>query len=128
MATLRATVNVNANNLTTQQSLSTQIISSLAITQGGVLVDNITVLIGAPKTLLTAADYAEGTKVYLRNKNTDTVDLYTSYEAAGTGGEGAWTKLKAGEWAFFPWMAAVNLRVYASANTGCILEYGVFEE
>ena len=65
--------------------------------------------------------------IYLRNKNTDTVDLYISYEASGTGGEGAWTKLKAGEWAFFPWMAAVNLRVYASAGTGCILEYGVFE-
>lgn len=125
MATLRATANVNANNLTTQQSLSTQIISSLAITQGGVLVDNITEEVGAPKTLLTAASYAEGTKVYLRNKGT--LDLYISYEAAGATGQGAWTKLKAGEWAFFPWMAAVNLRVYANAGTGCILEYGVFE-
>ena len=37
MATLRATANVNANNLTTQQSLSTQIISSLTVTQGGIL-------------------------------------------------------------------------------------------
>jgi hypothetical protein len=127
MATLRATANVNANNLTTQQSLSTQIISSLTVTQGGILVDNITELMGGPKTLLTAADYAEGTKVYLRNKNSDTVDLFISYEAAGNTGEGSWTRLKAGEWAFFPWFANANLRVYASANTGCILEYGVFE-
>ena len=40
MATLRATINVNANNLTSQQSLSTQIVSNLTVTEGGVLVDN----------------------------------------------------------------------------------------
>ena len=34
MATLKATLEINANNLTTQQSLSNQIVSNLTVTQG----------------------------------------------------------------------------------------------
>ena len=126
MATLRATVDVNANNLTTQNSLSTQIISNLTVTQGGVLVDNVTAVVGGPATLLTAANYAEGSKVYLKNRGA-THSLYVSFEAAGTAGEGARIILKPGVWSFFPWQAAVNLRVYCTNAAGSTLEYGVFE-
>tara|TARA_R110000824_G_scaffold44821_2_gene130144 strand:+ start:31325 stop:31705 length:381 start_codon:yes stop_codon:yes gene_type:complete len=125
MATLRATINVNANNLTSQQSLSTQIVSNLTVTEGGVLVDNITAVVGAPAILLTAANFALGTKVYLKNRGA-THNLYVSFEASGTGGEGAWIILKPGVWTMFPWQAAVNLRVYCSNAAGSVLEYGTF--
>jgi len=126
MATLKATSEINANNLTSQSSLFSKIASSMTINQGGILVDNITEVVGAPKVLLTAANYATGTKVFLHNKGA--LNLYISFEASGATGQGAWIKLLPGVWSFFPWNAAVNLRVYASAGTGCILEYGVFEE
>tara|TARA_R100000808_G_C2076977_1_gene102296 strand:+ start:346 stop:726 length:381 start_codon:yes stop_codon:yes gene_type:complete len=125
MATVKATLEINANNLTTQQTLSNQIISNLTVSQGGILAENVTAIEGGPATLLTAADYAAGTKVYA--KNAGSLNLYLSLEAAGTAGEGAWIKLLPGSWTFFPWFAGANMRVWASANTGCILEYGVFE-
>ena len=125
MATLKATLEINANNLTTQQSLSNQIVSNLTVTQGGILAENITAVVGGPADLLLAANYAGGTKVYL--KNAGALNLFISLEASGNTGEGAWIKLLPGTWSFFPWEAAANMRVYASAGTGCILEYGVFE-
>jgi hypothetical protein len=125
MATLKATLEINANNLTTQQSLSNQIVSNLAVTQGGILAENVTAQESGPADLLLAANYAAGTKVYA--KNAGSLNLYLSLEHTGTAGEGAWIKLIPGAWTFFPWQAAVNMRVWASANTGCILEYGVFE-
>ena len=67
MATLKATLEINANNLTTQQSLSNQIVSNLTVTQGGILAENITAVVGGPADLLLAASYAGGTKVYLKN-------------------------------------------------------------
>ena len=126
MATLRATVNINANNLTTQQSLSTQVISNIAVTSGGILVDDITAVVTTPATLLTAASYALGSKVYLKNRGT-THNLYVSFETGGNSGEGAWIILKPGVWSFFPWQAAVNLEVYCSNAAGSQIEYGVFE-
>ena len=126
MATLRATASVNANNLTTQQSLSTQVVSNLSVTQGGILVDTITAVVGGPATLLTAASYALGSKVYLKNAGS-TYGLYVSFENSGTAGEGAWILLKPGQWAYFPWQAAVDLRIYCTNGGGSQIEYGVFE-
>ena len=90
MATLKATLEINANNLTTQQSLSNQIVSNLTVSQGGILAENITELIGAPKDLLLAASYAGGTKVYL--KNAGALNLFVSLEHTGGTGQGAWIK------------------------------------
>ena len=126
MATLKQTLSINANALTSSTSLSNQILLTEAITQGGILTENITEVVGAPKDLLLAANYAEGSKVYLKNVGT-THNFYVSFEASGTGGEGAWIYLLPGDWSFFPWMAAVNLRVYCTNAAGSTLEYGVFE-
>lgn len=126
MATLRATASVNANNLTSQQSLSTQIITNSTVTQGGILVDTITAVVTSPATLLSAASYALGSKVYLKNAGS-TYGLYVSFETGGNSGEGAWILLKPGQWAYFPWQAAVNLEIYCTNAGGSQIEYGVFE-
>tara|TARA_R100001163_G_C5023146_1_gene165413 strand:- start:584 stop:946 length:363 start_codon:yes stop_codon:yes gene_type:complete len=120
MATLNARSYIEAKNLTSQVDFLVDYTKQMTVTQGGIVRENITAIVGGPATLLTAAEYAKGTKVYL--KNSGALDLFFRF-----GGSGAEIKLLAGEWALFPWFANVDLKVYASANTGCLVEYGAFQ-
>jgi len=127
MATLRQTIDINANNLTTQQSLSTQVINNFTATQGGILRETITEVVGAPKALLAHGSYVEGTKVYMKNAGT-THDIYVDQDQASVGaGEDAYTRLRPGDWCLFSWSAATTIAVYCTNAAGSSLEYGVFE-
>jgi len=120
MATLNARSYIEAKNLTSQVDFLVDYTKQMAVTQGGIVRENITAVVASAAQLLAAADYAKGTKVYL--KNSGALDLFFRL-----GGSGAEIKLLPGEWALFPWFANVDIKVYASANTGCLVEYGAFQ-
>jgi len=121
MATLNATSYIEGKNLTSQVDFLVDYTKQIAVTQGGIVRDNITAVSGAPQTLLANADYAEGTKVYL--KNAGTIDLYFRFGGVSTD----YVKIAQGEWALFPWKAAADLKVYAASGAGTLLEYGAFQ-
>ena len=123
MATINLTSTTIASGLTSD-TISSSVLNTRTVTEGGITRMNITEVVGGtPHIIAAAADWSEGTMVYL--KNAGALNLFVKTEAGANTIHQIY--LIPGEWALFPWSAAVNLICYASAGTGCLLEYGVFE-
>ena len=124
MATLNLTSTITAAGLTSD-TISSTVLKTATVNQGGITRENITAITGAPATVIAHADHAAGSYVYL--KNAGALNLFIKIEATAAGTH--WDMyLTPDTWALFPWAADTSdIRVYASSNTGCLLEYGVFE-
>ena len=122
MATLKTILGLGSEEVTSGELL-TSITKDLTVTEGGILTTEIDVTTeGTAVTILTAADHALGTKVYLRNLHaTNTLKFKC------TGGTNYEIVLKPDQWAFFPWTAetGLDIEVFASA-VDTTLEYGTF--
>tara|TARA_R100001082_G_C4323238_1_gene142110 strand:+ start:506 stop:880 length:375 start_codon:yes stop_codon:yes gene_type:complete len=124
MATVTFKCTTTTSDLTSD-SISSTIENSFTATQGGIQRENITALVGSPATVIAHADHAAGSMVYL--KNAGALNLFIKFEATGAGSVYD-MYLTPNDWALFPWAADTSdIRVYASGDTGCLLEYGVFE-
>lgn len=124
MATVKFTCNTTSTDLTSDSVAST-VLKTATLTQGGITRDNITAEVGAPATIISHANHTAGAYVYL--KNAGALNLFIKFEATASGAVYD-MYLTPGDWAFFPWAADTSdIRVYASAATGCLLEYGVYE-
>jgi len=124
MATVKLTCTTTSTNLTSD-NLSSTVLKSATVTQGGISRTNVTAVVGAPETIIAHADHTAGAYVYL--KNAGELNLFVKFEATASGAVYDMF-LDAGAWALFPWAADTSdIRVYASGSTGCLLEYGVFE-
>ena len=124
MATLNLTSTISSSGLTSDV-ISSTVLKAATVTQGGISRMNITEQVGGTPHIVAAhADHAAGSYVYL--KNAGSLNLFIKTE----GGANAIHQiyLTPGDWALFPWAAdTANIICYASAGTGCLLEYGVFE-
>lgn len=123
MATLNATIKVTSADIT-KDSLSLSNLKSYTVNTGGILTKNITATTeGAAVKVFESTEHDAGTKIFLHNKNaTRTLKIKLT---ASTTHE---MTLAPGAWAFFPWRAAVDITVFASAAGGTILEYGAFAQ
>tara|TARA_R100000995_G_C3483260_1_gene125404 strand:- start:3014 stop:3388 length:375 start_codon:yes stop_codon:yes gene_type:complete len=124
MAQVNFTSTITASGLTSD-TVSSTVLNEKTVTQGGISRTNVTAVVGAPATVIAHADHAAGSYVYL--KNAGALNLFIKIEATASGTVYD-MYLIPGDWALFPWAADTSdIRVYASAGTGCLLEYGVFE-
>ena len=124
MAQVNFTSTITASGLTSD-TISSTVLNEKTVTQGGISRTNVTAVVGGPATLIAHADHAAGSYVYL--KNAGALNLFIKIEATA-GGTVYDMYLIPGDWALFPWAADTSdIRVYASAATGCLLEYGVYE-
>ena len=121
MATLKTSVSLSSTDLTTG-TLSSSTTKDLTVTKGGILVKELDgTAVGDAVVLLAAADHTEGTKVYIKNTHaSNTVNV--QFTASST----SELKIPAGAWAFFSWKAAVDMKVWPSAND-TFVEYGTFK-
>lgn len=121
MATLKTSVSLSSTDLTTG-TLSSSTVKDITVTKGGILVKEID---GTAHTdavvLLTASEHDEGTKVYIKNTHASNV-VYVKF-TAGTTSE---LHIPAGGWAFFGWKAAVDMKIWPSADN-TFVEYGTFK-
>jgi len=124
MATVKFTCTTASTDLTSD-NISSIVLNTATVTQGGITRDDITAVVGAPATIISHADHSAGAYVYL--KNAGAINLFIKFEATVAGSVYD-MYLIPGDWALFPWAADTSdIRVYASGATGCLLEYGVFE-
>jgi hypothetical protein len=124
MAQLNLTSTITAAGLTSD-TISSTVLKTATVTQGGITRENIIAVVGSPATVIAHADHAAGSYVYL--KNAGGLNLFIKIEATASGTVYD-MYLIPGDWALFPWAADTSdIRVYASAVSGCLLEYGVFE-
>jgi len=124
MATLKTILALGSTipNNVVSSSLLTTITKNNTVTAGGVLAITIDAITeGTAITLLTAGYHPLGTKVYLRNLETTAKTL----KFKCTGDVNYEIILKPLQWAFFPWTASEDVKVFASA-AGTRLEYGTF--
>tara|TARA_R110000787_G_scaffold279645_1_gene389853 strand:- start:445 stop:810 length:366 start_codon:yes stop_codon:yes gene_type:complete len=120
MGILQAKIDITSSDLlNTPLALNTT--RNLTVTQGGILLKEIdAVSDGTSVVLIAQADHAEGTKVYIRNRHAANT-LNVKFVAANQ----IDLVIAPGQWTFFPWKAAVDLKVWASA-ADTIVEYGTF--
>jgi|TARA_R110000765_G_C18818476_1_gene595506 hypothetical protein len=125
MATLNLTSTISASGLTSD-SISSSVLKSATVTQGGIARMNITSVVGGTAQVVAAhADHTAGAYVYLKNADaTRTIFIKVGAGAIAIND----ITLLPGAWAVFPWSAATsNIEAYASAATGSLLEHSVFE-
>jgi len=119
MATLTPTLTLVSTDILTD-SLSLSVTDSLSITGSAELKRIVT---STSSTIFAAASSYTKAYVYLKNISSTANEIIT-VEKADSGDE--YFTLGAGEFAFFPWAAAVDL--FADAATGTpTLEFGIFE-
>lgn len=122
MATVNLTSVITSSGLTSDTISSTILKSNNAITQGGIT--RTTIASTTSAVLLAHASHAEGTYVYLKNAGS-TYTLRFKYEG---GADSIYQlELQPGDWAVFPWSAAVDLKVFSNNATGSVLEYAAFQ-
>ena len=129
-----ATINLTNKTVTsdlTSDAISSTVKKTATVTQGGISRTNITAVVGSSAsdmTVIEHVDHSAGAYVYLKNAAASGgLNLFVKFEATAAGATYE-MYLTPGEWALFPWAADTSdIRVYASAGTGCLLEYGVFE-
>ena len=122
MATLKTILGLGSEKVASGELL-TSITKDLTVTEGGIVTTEIdAVTEGAAVTILTAANYALGTKVYLRNLHAANTLMFKC-----TGGTNYEIVLKPNQFAFFPWTAetGLDIKVFADA-VDTTLEYGTF--
>lgn len=123
MATLKAKIQLESGDLNSG-TLDAVYTKDLTVTKGGILLTEVdATAVADAVALLLAADHASGTKVYVRNRH-NTNDLNLLFKTGGTPAQTE-IQLKAGEFCFFPWTGAVDIRAWASA-ADTIVEYGTF--
>tara|TARA_R110000737_G_scaffold337870_1_gene358426 strand:- start:164 stop:538 length:375 start_codon:yes stop_codon:yes gene_type:complete len=124
MAQLNLTSSITASGLTSD-TISSTVQKVATVTQGGISRTNITAVVGGTAQVVAAhADHTAGAYVYL--KNAGALNLFIKTEAGVNAIYNIY--LTPGEWALFPWAADnANIIAYASAASGCLIEYGVFE-
>jgi len=122
MATVKLTSTIASTDLTSD-NLSSVVLKSATVTQGGIVRDNIIAVKGGPATLIAHSEHSAGAYVYLKNAGS----LNLSFKmTAGAGDHDI--HLLPGSWGLFPWAANTNdITVYAAAADGCLVEYAVFE-
>jgi site-specific recombinase len=119
MATLTPTLTLVSTDILTD-SLSLSVTDSLSITGSAELKRIVT---STSSTIFAAASSYTKAYVYLKNISSTANEIIT-VEQADSGDE--YFTLGAGEFAFFPWAAVVDL--FADAATGTpTLEFGIFE-
>tara|TARA_R100001082_G_C4323150_1_gene142073 strand:+ start:502 stop:879 length:378 start_codon:yes stop_codon:yes gene_type:complete len=125
MATITLKCTTTSTDLTSD-NLSSVVEKTATVTEGGITRDNITVISSdTPKTIISHANHTAGAYVYL--KNAGALNLFIKLDAESATNQYE-MYLTPGDWALFPWAADTSdIRVYANANTGCLIEYGVFE-
>lgn len=123
MATLNLTSTINSTGLTSD-AIAINVLNSATVNTGGISRKNITAVVGGTAEVVAAhADHSAGSYVYL--KNAGALNLFIKTEAGANTIFNIY--LAPGDWAMFPWSAdTANITCYASAATGCLLEYGVF--
>ena len=120
MATLTAKITLTSTDLTTD-SLSAETSNSLTVTEGGIIRKSITGTgSGSAQTIATAAEYAVGSYIYVKNTDTTATDYLIIRSSSADH-----IQLAGGEWAWFPWVTDADITVYASTG-GTVLEYGIF--
>ena len=114
MATLKTTLTLGSTipNNVVSSTLLTTIKKDNTVSAGGVLALKVDAVTEATAvTILTASYHTIGTKVYLRNLETTTKIVRFKC----TGDTNHEITLKPLQWAFFPWTAADDIKVFASA-------------
>jgi hypothetical protein len=114
MATLTPTLTLASTDISATDALNLSVTDSLAIAGGAI---NFQVATSSTGTVFAAAANYSKSYVFLKNLATDASHIYTIEKADG-GDE--YLTLGAGEWAFFPWAAAVDLAVDAAAGTSAL--------
>jgi len=120
MATLIPTLSLTSTTLSDAETFSLSETGSLAV--GGQSI-SFQVVTSATGTVFAAAANYTKSYVLLKNLATDATHIYTIEKADG-GDE--YMTLGAGEFAFFPWAAAVDLAVDAAAGSS-VLEVRIFQ-
>ena len=113
MATLSPTLTLSSTDLSGDE-LSLSVSDSLTVAGGAV---NFQVITSGTGTVFAAAANYSKSYVFLQNLATDASHIYTIEKADG-GDE--YMTLGAGEFAFFPWAASVDLAVDAAAGTSAM--------
>jgi hypothetical protein len=125
MANLNLTCTTTASGLTSDV-ISSTVLKTRTVTEGGITRMTISELVGGtPHVVAAAADYSEGSIVYLKNASSSAINLYVKTEAGANAIYQLY--LTPGDFACFPWSAAVNIICYRDGGSNGLLEYGIFE-
>ena len=131
MATLKTTLVLGSEKVTSVVDLITTIKKDLTVTEGGILVTEIdAVLESTAVSIFGACDYPLGTYIYLKNKDTTNTLQFKLSSINATDHQ---ITLTPGQAAFFPWTAECpeentgqnDIKVFAS-DVDTTLEYGAF--
>ena len=131
MATLKTTLVLGSEEVTSVVDLITTIKKDLTVTGGGILVTEIdAVLESTAVTLFGACDYLLGTYIYIKNKHATNTLKFKFSAVSPTDHQ---ITLTPGQAAFFPWTAECpeentgqnDIKVFAS-DIDTTLEYGAF--
>ena len=120
MATLTAKLDLSVSGITSDAISFTGLTQTKTVLAGGITSRTITDTATAGETIVEQAHYAEGTMIYLKNRGTENVNIELSAGATEI-------VLGGGEWAFFPWKAAVDMKAFSTAGGDVpVLEIGIF--
>ena len=111
MATLTPTLTLASTDISANESLNLTVTDSLTVAGGAQTFQIVTSTTAA--VFLANGDY---TKSYVFLKNLSTTASEIIYIRTATGGTDV-VDLGAGEWAYFPWSADVDLAYDAAAGT-----------
>jgi hypothetical protein len=120
MATLTAKLDLSVSGITSDAISFTGLSQTKTVLAGGITSRTITDTATAGETIVEQTYYAEGTMIYLKNRGTENINIELS---AGV----TEIVLGGGEWAFFPWKAAVDMKAFSTAGgDDPVLEVGIF--
>jgi len=121
MATVTAKLDLSVSGITSDAISFTGLTQTKTVLAGGITSRKIDeTSTGAATIIVDQSHYASGTMIYLKNRGTENVNIEL---AAGA----TQIVLGGGEWAFFPWLAAVNIEAYSTAGgDDPVLEVGIF--
>jgi len=121
MATVTATLGLSVSGISSDPIDFSGLSQTKTVLAGGITSRTIDeTSSGAATVIVDQSHYTSGTMIYLKNRGDENVNIEL---AAGV----TQIVLGAGEWAFFPWLAAVNIEAYSTAGgTNPVLEVGIF--
>ena len=121
MATLTAKLDLSVSGITSDAISFTGLTQTKTVLAGGITSRKIDeTATGTATAIVEQAHYGEGTMIYLKNRGTENINIELS---AGV----TQIVLGAGEWALFPWKAAVDIEAFSTAGgDDPVLEVGIF--
>ena len=121
MATVTATLGVSVSDISSDPIDFSGLSQTKTVLAGGITSRTIDeTSSGAATVIVDQSHYAEGTMIYLKNRGTENINIELSAGATEI-------VLGGGEWAFFPWKAAVDMKAFSTAGGDVpVLEVGIF--